>query len=98
EVDSPRVGAGEADLRQLVLHARQQPRVVAAAALAVLPAVGVPAVRRERATPAVGLLMAAREECLDALRPGQPLPRTMQVNERRQGATGARRPDRQDLD
>src|ERR1700687_6279955 len=65
EVGRPAVGAGEPELRQLVLYAGQQPRVAAAPAFAVLPAVGVPAVRSERALPAVGLFVAGLQEGLD---------------------------------
>src|SRR5207245_3736824 len=62
EVSGPGVRAGEAKLGELVLDARQQSSIVAAAALAVLAAVGVPAIWRQRAVPAVGLLMPRLEE------------------------------------
>src|SRR4029077_18037798 len=81
EVVRPRVGPAEPKLRQVVLYARQQPRVVAAAALAVLAAVGIPAVRRERTVPTVGLLMAGHEEGLHGLVSGSSPPGAVQVDE-----------------
>src|SRR5438445_1562244 len=62
EVRRPGVRAGKAELRELVLYPRKQAGIVAATALAVLTAVGVPAVRRQRAIPAVGLLVPGLEE------------------------------------
>src|SRR5471030_2273382 len=74
EVGGPRVRAREAELRQLVLHARQEPRVVAAATLSVLAAFRVPTVGRERALPAIGLPVPRLEEGLDALIAGGTTP------------------------
>jgi hypothetical protein len=84
EVRGPRVGAGEAQLGKLVFDARQQAGVVAAAAFAVLAAVRVPAVRRQRTVPAVGLLVTRDEEGPQRLVTGGAAPGAMEVDERGQ--------------
>src|SRR2546428_653729 len=49
-------------VRDYVVNPRDEGLIVEPAALAVLTAVGVPAVRRQRAMPAVGLLVPGLEE------------------------------------
>src|SRR5207245_1397556 len=67
EVGRPRVRAREPELGQLVLYPGQEPGVVAATALSILAAVGIPTVGCQRAAPAVGLFVARLEEGLDRL-------------------------------
>jgi hypothetical protein len=69
-----------------MLDAGQQARVVAAAPLAVLTAVGVPAVRREWAVPAVSLLVPGDEKRAQRLVAGGAPARAVEVDEGRQGA------------
>src|SRR6266849_3095715 len=85
EVGGPGVGSGESELSELVLYARQQTRIVAAAAFAVLTAVCVPAVRRQRAFPAVGLLMTGLEKRPHRLVACRALPTAMEIDKGGQG-------------
>src|SRR5438552_2035310 len=98
EVGRPRVGAREIKLGQLVLHPRQKPGVVAAAALPILAAVGVPTVGCQRAAPAVGLLVARFEERFDRLVSSSLPSRSMQIDKGRQRPRRARRAKREHLD
>src|SRR6202158_6025502 len=95
EVGRPAVGAGEPELRQLLLYASRQPRFAAPPALALLPAVAAPAVRSERALPAVGLFVAGLQEGLDRGVARGPPAGAVQVDERRERAGLA---DGHDLD
>jgi hypothetical protein len=62
-----------------VLDAGQQAGVVAATAFAVLAAIGVPAVRGERAFPAVGLRVAGLQESPDSLVAGRTTARAVEI-------------------
>src|SRR4029077_15334408 len=91
EIGGPGVGARKAELGETLVHAREQTGVVAAPALAVLAAVGVPAVGCKRALPAVGLLVPGLEERPDRLIAGGPTARAVDVHERGQRHRGLRR-------
>jgi hypothetical protein len=83
EICRPRVGAGEAELGQLVFDFRQEAGVVTATALSVLPAVRVPSIWGERAVPAIGLFVTGLEERSDGLIARVAPAAAVQIDERR---------------